>query len=140
LSDYTHYYLASLAPPQPTPHLTSTQDLLARFLLLPAYDKYVRPYVAPVDDGHDHPPTPGATDKGKGKEKELVTATPDDGQDADEEDGGKKKKNSYKHLIKGVPGRLPWPHFALALNVFAAHRETLDEERRIPDDHNASPS
>lgn len=29
---------------------------------------------------------------------------PDDGLDADEEDGGKKKKNSYKHLIKGVPG------------------------------------
>jgi len=31
-------------------------------------------------------------------------ATPDDGLDGDEEDGGKKKKNSYKHLIKGVPG------------------------------------
>lgn len=36
-------------------------------------------------------------------------ATPDDGQDGDEEDGSKKKKNSYKHLIKGVPGV---PHYA----------------------------
>ena len=33
-------------------------------------------------------------------------ATPDDGQDGDDEDGGKKKKNSYKHLIKGIPGTL----------------------------------
>ncbi|KAF7974770.1 hypothetical protein HWV62_11239 [Athelia sp. TMB] len=56
----------------------------------------------------DPPATPGAIDKGKGKEKELATATPDDGQDGDDEDGGKgdkKKKNSYKHLIKGVPGK-----------------------------------
>jgi hypothetical protein len=99
-----------LAHPQPPAYLTSTQDLLARFQLLPAYDKYVRPYVAPVDHGHDHPPTPGATDKGKGKEKEFAMATPDDGQDGDEEDGGKKKKNSYKHLIKGVPGALRVRH------------------------------
>ncbi|KIM84099.1 hypothetical protein PILCRDRAFT_818401 [Piloderma croceum F 1598] len=98
-------FLPPPAHPQPPVYLTSTQDLLARFHLLPAYDKYVRPYVTPVDDGHDHPPTPGTTDKGKGKEKELATETPDDGQDADEEDGGKKKKNSYKHLIKGVPGK-----------------------------------
>lgn len=98
-------FLPPPAHPQPPAYLASTQDLLARFQLLPAYDKYVRPYVAPVDNGHDHPPTPGGTDKGKGKEKEFATATPDDGQDGDDEDGGKKKKNSYKHLIKGIPGK-----------------------------------
>lgn len=54
-------------------------------------------------------------DKGKGKE--VVVTNPvhapqtpaADAQDGDDEDGGKgdkKKKNSYKHLIKGVPGAL----------------------------------
>lgn len=105
LSPSPALFLPPPAHPQPPAYLTSTQDLLARFQLLPAYDKYVRPYVAPVDEGHDHPPTPGPVDKGKGKEKEFAMATPDDGQDGDDEDGGKKKKNSYKHLIKGIPGK-----------------------------------
>ncbi|KZP22715.1 hypothetical protein FIBSPDRAFT_685333, partial [Athelia psychrophila] len=92
------------AQPQPPAHLASTQDLIARFQLLPAYDKYVRPHVV----AEDPPATPGAIDKGKGKEKELATATPDDGQDGDDDEGGKgdkKKKNTYKHLIKETPGK-----------------------------------
>ncbi|KAH9481400.1 hypothetical protein JR316_0005926 [Psilocybe cubensis] len=117
---------------QPKQHLESTQDLLARFHLHPAYDKYVRPLVTPGDDfasapTHDQhaPPVDGATerlDKGKGKERDPATAavTPGpsgateadhaDGPDADDDDaaggkGEKKKKNSYKHLIKGLPGK-----------------------------------
>jgi len=61
------------------------------------------------------PPTPvGApsTDKGKGKERDPGTptvasaATPGAHHDPDDDDGrdGKKKKNTYRHLIKGVPG------------------------------------
>ncbi|KAI0926423.1 hypothetical protein AcV5_008889 [Taiwanofungus camphoratus] len=104
-------FLPPPGPPQQPPHFTSTQDLLSRFCLTPAYDKYVRPYVTPVGQ---QPSTPGATappDKGKGKEKELPAqgssvATPG-AVDADDEEGkGEKKwKNSYKHLIKGIPGR-----------------------------------
>ncbi len=37
-------------PPPPRQHLAATQDLLARFHLLPAYDRYVRPFVLPGDD------------------------------------------------------------------------------------------
>ncbi|KZP25096.1 hypothetical protein FIBSPDRAFT_918524 [Athelia psychrophila] len=95
---------ATSTQPQPPAHLASTQDLIARFQLLPAYDKYVRPHVV----AEDPPATPGAIDKGKGKEKELATATPDDGQDGDDDEGGKgdkKKKNTYKHLIKETPGK-----------------------------------
>ncbi|GBE88424.1 hypothetical protein SCP_1302390 [Sparassis crispa] len=100
------------ALPQPPPYFTSTQDLVARFKLAPAYDKYVRPYVTPVSTGG--PPTPpGATDKGKGKEKEHPPREPPDlsatpaAHDGDEEDskGEKKWKNNYKHLIKGIPGK-----------------------------------
>ncbi|KAG6332354.1 hypothetical protein ID866_6737 [Astraeus odoratus] len=75
---------------QPRTFLTSTQDLLARFHLHPAYNKYVRPSspthqlpvpplsaVAPNAILHDPPP------------------------EAEE----KKKKNSYRHLIKNIPGK-----------------------------------
>ncbi|KAA1467433.1 hypothetical protein DENSPDRAFT_244333 [Dentipellis sp. KUC8613] len=105
-------YLLPPAPPQPTPLLASTQDLISRFHLLPAYDKFVRPLVtpAPVTPSTPNPSTPApysatfpSLDKGKGKEREQGTPAPD----GDDEDGrdGKKKKNSYKHLIKGIPGR-----------------------------------
>lgn len=107
-----------LAPPKiHTPQLSSTQDLLARFSLLSAYDKYVRPFAAPGQTGLDingPPPTfsssNGVLDKGKAKE---VVGTPGssgvaDGGDGDDDEatgkGEKKKKNTYKHLIKGVPG------------------------------------
>jgi len=110
-------FLPPSGPPPAPIYLTSTQDLLARFNLLPSYDKYVRPYVTPV--GHDHPPTPTPIPdiKGKGKEKEVTSPaaaqTPGDDQDQDQDDDGdgpggkgeKKKKNNYKHLIKGVAGK-----------------------------------
>lgn len=75
-------------------YFTSTEDLLARFHLVPAYDKYVRPF---VDDAQT-----------KGKQRDLSPSpepTPAAGIDVDDDDDDKrKKKNSYKHLIKGVPG------------------------------------
>jgi len=100
-------------------YLSSTQDLLARFDLLSAYDKYVRPFTTSTETGLDQMVSPpsikpngnGAMDKGKGRE---VVATPDtpgmpDGGDGDDEEGvggkgDKKKKNNYKHLLKGIPG------------------------------------
>ncbi|KAF5327041.1 hypothetical protein D9619_004876 [Psilocybe cf. subviscida] len=103
-----------------TQHLAATQDLLARFNLLSAYDRYVRPPVLPGDDPSipNNPdgavPTPGpGVDKGKGKERDGNSApTPaaeGHGHDGDEDEavgkGEKKKKNTYKHLIKGVPGK-----------------------------------
>ncbi|KAF8071919.1 hypothetical protein FPV67DRAFT_906210 [Lyophyllum atratum] len=111
-------FLPPPGPPQTHPtYLSSTQDLLARFQLLPSYDKYVRPFAAPSETGLDQvgptPITPGANgilDKGKGKEVEGVPMTPGagDGGDGDDEDGGKgdkRKRNNYKHLIKGIPGK-----------------------------------
>ncbi|KAF8206377.1 hypothetical protein K438DRAFT_1481004, partial [Mycena galopus ATCC 62051] len=96
------------AVPAPTPLLASTHDLLARFLLLPAYDKYVRP---PPDDAPEPQDIPKA-DNGKGKARENSPAPQTPGADPDPDDddaaqakGEKKKKNSYKHLIKGVPGK-----------------------------------
>jgi hypothetical protein len=106
------------APPKTHPaHLSSTQDLLARFSLISAYDKYVRPFAAPGETGLDQngpasvfPGASGVPDKGKGKE---IVGTPGssgiaDGGDGDDDEGTgkgeKKKKNTYKHLIKGVPG------------------------------------
>jgi hypothetical protein len=119
------------APPPPKQHLASTQDLLSRFHLLPAYNKYVRPSLLPgADPSNDGPPPsspsamPGTLGKGKGKEVvhgNAVTAgnTPadmdlGDGGDGDDDDatggkGEKKKKNTYKHLIKGIPGVLLFP-------------------------------
>jgi len=56
----------------------------------------------------------GHVDKGKGRERDSAVATPAeadhaDGGDADDDDvpgakGEKKKKNTYRHLIKGIPG------------------------------------
>jgi hypothetical protein len=67
-------------------------------------------------------------------------ATPDEGQDGDEEDGGKKKKNSYKHLIKGVPGELSASFLPRTKgHSHLSPRKTLNEERRLLDDNNASP-
>ena len=100
--------------PLPRPYFDSTQDLLRTFKLSHAYDKYVRPYSLPVDA--PPPATPGAADKGKGKEKEVpafssaspAADTPGAGDEGegDEAQGkaGKKWKNNYKHLIKGIPG------------------------------------
>ncbi|KAJ7227228.1 hypothetical protein GGX14DRAFT_418740 [Mycena pura] len=100
----TPLYLKPNRPKQPPPPIASTYDLLARFQLLPAYDKYVRSF---VDDHHD------TQDNGKGKAREQNASptpqTPGD-QDPDDDDpaqtkGEKKKKNTYKHLIKGIPGK-----------------------------------
>lgn len=91
-------------PPRLVPHFRSTEDLLTRFQLLPAYDKYVRPFAPPVAQV-------GATDKGKGKEIPPAAASSPAapavaGDDGDDEDGtkGEKKHKNYKHLIKAVPG------------------------------------
>ena len=123
----TRIYISfSPVPPPPRQHLHSTQDLLKRFQLLPAYDKYVRPSaVSGSDVGFDGadpitpaPVTPGGVDKGKGREvsgsggvavdhSHEDTGLGDGDGDDDDGPGGKgekKKKNSYKHLIKGVPG------------------------------------
>ncbi len=115
-------------------YFTSTQDLLAQFQLLPAYDKYVRPYATPVgiaDTGQFAATT--TIDKGKGKEKEILALDPssptagqtpggpNDGDDDDGQGKGEKKwKNNYKHLIKGVPGTCQaYPTFrdSIHLNV-----------------------
>ncbi|KAF9223666.1 hypothetical protein BS17DRAFT_781018 [Gyrodon lividus] len=76
----------AMAYSQPQTFLTSTQDLLSRLHLHAAYDKYVRiplsqsfvpaPFIAPSNAPH-----------------QLL--------DGDE----KKKKNSYRHLIKSLPGK-----------------------------------
>ncbi|KAF9449524.1 hypothetical protein P691DRAFT_667328 [Macrolepiota fuliginosa MF-IS2] len=111
-------------PAPPRQHLASTQDLLARFRLLPAYDKHVRPVATQYShDGQIHsPPPPISLDKGKARELDpaLPPSTPAhappatnmtvDGADADDDDGAggkgeKKKKNTYKALIKGIPGK-----------------------------------
>ncbi|KAF7312369.1 hypothetical protein MIND_00250200 [Mycena indigotica] len=97
-------FLLPPRPPHPPPRLASTDDLLTRFQLLPAYDKYVRD----DDDAQAQPPPP---DNGKGKAREQASPAPQTPgeQDGDDDDGQpkgeKKKKNSYKHLIKGVPGK-----------------------------------
>ncbi|KAI0833782.1 hypothetical protein BC628DRAFT_1527871 [Trametes gibbosa] len=102
-------------PPLPPPYFTSTQDLLSRFQLLPSYDKYVRPYAPPVNST-SQATSSGATEKGKGKEKDIpprdavvsspAAHTPGAAQDGDEEDGAREKKfKNYRHLIKGIPGK-----------------------------------
>ncbi|KAF9485212.1 hypothetical protein BDN70DRAFT_903279 [Pholiota conissans] len=125
-------FLPPPLPPPPPQHLAATQDLLARFNLLSAYDRYVRPFVLPGDDpalqsasitqqqqGHDGAvatPSASGLDKGKGRERDgMAVSTPADADHADAGDGDdddapgakgeKKKKNSYKHLIKGIPGK-----------------------------------
>lgn len=104
---------------KPRPYFDSTQDLLSRFQLLSAYDKYVRPYSLPVDAGDGNAGSSlSVGDKGKGKEKEVIprdvaspaAQTPGAGGDGDDEEhqgkGEKKWKTSYKHMIKGIPGAL----------------------------------
>lgn len=106
-----------LASPPPPPLLESTQDLISRFHLLTAYDKFVRPFVSQEHDPHGSqlPTTPAvapSSDKGKGKERDPGTptiasaATPGTHNDPDDDEGrdGKKKKNTYRHLIRGIPG------------------------------------
>ena len=48
---------------------------------------------------------PGSLGKGKGKAAEVDLGDGGDGDD-DEGKGEKKKKNTYKHLIKDIPGVL----------------------------------
>ncbi|KAH8093708.1 hypothetical protein BXZ70DRAFT_1010306 [Cristinia sonorae] len=106
----TSLFLPPPDPPRPSPHFRSTDDLLTRFQLLSAYDRYVRPYATPAASA--------SLDKGKGKERELPQKDPSTpaplpppGQlnDPEEEDGtgkGEKRlKNNYRHLIKGIPGK-----------------------------------
>ncbi|TDL25825.1 hypothetical protein BD410DRAFT_609060 [Rickenella mellea] len=130
-ADTEFIFLSCLSGPQRRkPLFDSTQDLISRFQLLPAYDEYVRPNIRVPLDGEPlakstpgsvatpapfQAPTPGTLDKGKGKEvlvEAPIAATTPGGPDAadadgDDEDGkgDKKKKNSYKQLIKSVPGK-----------------------------------
>ena len=106
--------LCSTGYPPQRQFFNSTQDLLHTFKLSSTYDKYVRPYSVAVETAPSA--TPSAADKGKGKEKEIpvfnaatpAADTPGAGDDGEGDDtpgkAGKKWKNSYKHLIKGIPG------------------------------------
>jgi hypothetical protein len=115
-----------IVPPQPSTHIKATQDLITRLGLLSTYDKHVRPHAVPVApplsdlsgpalQTMPNSPMPSPS-KGKGKEREpsiglgtMDAPTPGgpglDGAD-DEGKGERKRKNTYKHLIKGVPGAL----------------------------------
>jgi hypothetical protein len=99
------------------PYFDSTQELLSRFHLLSAYDKYVRPYSLPVNaENGIQEATLSFVDKGKGKEKEVplldvaspAPQTPGAGADGDDEEGNgkgeKKWKTNYRHMVKGIPG------------------------------------
>ncbi|KAJ3476135.1 hypothetical protein NLI96_g11374 [Meripilus lineatus] len=100
-------------PPKQRPYFASTDDLLSRFHLLPAYDRYVRPFASQNPPQIPSLPT---IDKGKGKEKDIpqrdisapAASTPLPHNDQDEDDqppkGERKWKNNYKHMIKGIPG------------------------------------
>ena len=66
-----------------------------------------------------------------------------DGGDGDDDDpvggkGEKKKKNTYKHLIKGIPGVLLFPDYLFgpcmvsnSLKKYIFNRKTLFEKRRF---------
>jgi hypothetical protein len=58
------------------------------------------------DDLTAPPLTPGLNGSlDKGKRREVVgPATPGGDADEDGDGSGKKKRNNYKHLIKGIPG------------------------------------
>ncbi|KIJ66878.1 hypothetical protein HYDPIDRAFT_174196 [Hydnomerulius pinastri MD-312] len=73
---------------QPQTFLASTQDLLSRFQLRAAYDTHVR---IPLAQSSASAPSPVAPNN-------VPHDPPPDGDD-------KKKKNSYRHLIKSVPGK-----------------------------------
>lgn len=113
-------FFASTEPRATRPYFDSTQDLLARFQLLAAYDKYVRPYAPPVGLASlSSGSISGMSDKGKGKEKEVpprdiaspaAAPTPGVANDGDDDDGqgkGEKKMKNYRHMIKNIPGA--WP-------------------------------
>jgi hypothetical protein len=111
-------------PPKPSTHIRGTQDLVTRLGLLGAYDRHVRAHAVPLVPPLSAAPGAGppmssispsvVTDKGKGKEREASVGlgvanapTPGGpvGDGADEEGRGeKKRKNTYRHLIKGIPG------------------------------------
>jgi len=122
--------LPPLASPPSPPLLGSTQDLISRFHLLTAYDKFVRPFVSQEHDPQaSHLPTTPAvassSDKGKGKERDPGTptiasaATPGTHHDPDDDEGrdGKKKKNTYRHLIRGIPGAWIHSYFFAGLRI-----------------------
>ena len=163
------------APSPPRQHLASTQDLLSRLQLVSAYDKYVRSPQNSLDgslnakmsiDGGlnsntlssgviPNPMSPHV-DKGKGREVpvrggEVDTHDPNDG---DEDDmggkGEKRKRNNYKHLIKGIPGKLVrclmdfWTFVVLSCYLYFLltflTRETLLEKGRLPRKNDARSS
>ena len=109
-------------PSRPSPYFKSTEDLLSKFQLLSAYDSYVRPLLPPEDL---------SLDKGKGKQRDM-SPIPDphpihiNDPDDDELDR-RKKKNNYKHLIKGIPGSMTlWVPFQPSTFAHSSHRKTLD--------------
>jgi len=100
LPDAIFSYLRPAGPNRPPPYFKSTEDLLSKFQLLSAYDSYVRPFLASEEM---------SPDKGKGKQRDM-SPVPDtlstSINDPDDDDlSRRKKKNSYKHLIKGIPGK-----------------------------------
>lgn len=108
----------------------------------------MRPYSLPVETAQAS--TPGVLDKGKGKEKEIpvfntaspAADTPGAGGDGEEEDNqgklGKKWKNNYKHLIKGIPGTST-PSCLLRTHAYLLHdRQAYHKEGRLFNDHDAS--
>ena len=107
------------ASPPPKQHLASTQDLLARFHLHLAYDRYVRPTIVNTGEAGGFGAGAGTFgDKGKSRDFEMgsgeaganvgseVVPGIGDGEDDDGVGvkGEKKMKNNYRHLIKGLPG------------------------------------
>jgi hypothetical protein len=120
-----------LASPPPSLSIESTQDLISRFHLLTAYDKFVRPFISQEHDPHaNHLPTtpaPAVTpsaDKGKGKERDpgtptIASAATPGTHDPDDDEGrdGKKKKNTYRHLIRGIPGAWNRSHLFLGFRT-----------------------
>ncbi|EIN04940.1 hypothetical protein PUNSTDRAFT_146218 [Punctularia strigosozonata HHB-11173 SS5] len=118
ISPLPNLFLPPPNPLQPQTHLRSTEDLVTRFNLLSAYDKYVRPFAVPAraqdETKGPEPTTPIGTDRWKGKQREssvpCAAPTPaglNDG-DGDDDEGGKgdkKRKNNYRHLIRGIPGK-----------------------------------
>lgn len=123
--------------------LASTQDLISRFHLLSAYNKYVRPYAPPVGSIQGTIAPPPGPDKGKGKEREIpmqdstslsspVPATPAAGNDGDDDDmtgKGEKKLKNYRYLIKGIPGALVLRrHGVIAANSFFPGKHSMKKD------------
>jgi hypothetical protein len=126
---YTNAASLMIAPPPPRQHLASTQDLISRLQLITAYDKYVGPPQGSLDESlnakmsmdgmNTDTQTSGITpnplsphvDKGKGREVPVRGGEVDmhDPNDGDEDDvggkGEKRKRNNYKQLIRGIPGK-----------------------------------